>query len=257
MVHDHDVNQGALADTKHDTTLLDTLPAFYRDALDEDDNSALREFVNVLQMSLTSLNETIKDTGKPVLRAIKTGQSGFEHYTVSDVVSPELKAQFFKLGALQQLQIGRVFATGKNSWLGAKRIVEILYPKKQVRLEEGRVVKRFLPTNNMTGLQGSNALGTNSVLGYKLEDRMNRCRFYVSSLNNTELKKFGSDRYVQLVGGLLKQYVEQPIEMELVLVLAAQTQKTTALGQANQAILGAKTWLSAAIGQEKELVFKL
>jgi len=124
-------------------------------------------------------------------------------------------------------------------------------------LEEGRVVQRFLPSQNMTGLEGKNALGANSVLGHKLEDRMNRCRFYVAVLNNDELNLQGTDQYVGLVARLLKQFVQQSLEIELVLVLATQTQKNTPLGAEQQAVLGVKTWLSAASGQEKELVFKL
>jgi len=230
------------------------LPRFYQDALADDEHSSANELIAILHHAIADLADAIALNHKPVMRYMSSGDTGINNYQAPNLLS-EIDRTL--LTSTQFAAIEDVFAQADRSWLGAIRIVEILFPGKKVRLEEGRVVQRFLPSQNMTGLEGKNALGANSVLGHKLEDRMNRCRFYVAVLNNDELNLQGTDQYVGLVARLLKQFVQQSLEIELVLVLATQTQKNTPLGAEQQAVLGVKTWLSAASGQEKELVFKL
>lgn len=245
---------GVTMDAINRDDLLGTLPEYYQEMLSGDDGDAALAFVRVIESAVSSMNAPVQYSLKPVERFVQTGQSGFESYFS---FAHWTKENAPLITASQRQALNDLFAQSISNWQGAQLLLETLFPNKKVVLTEGRHVKRYLPSQQMTALKGDNSLGHNSVLGHKLEDRMNRCRFTVSVLSNEDLDHYGQDAFVSFVGSVLKAYVKQPLEIELVYVLSAQTQKSVALGVANQAVLGAKTWLSAAVGQEKELTYKL
>ncbi|WP_320823728.1 type VI secretion system baseplate subunit TssG [Reinekea sp.] len=233
------------------------LPAFYAPQVEFDEQGPLPALLALLLAPLQGQAEAMADHYQPVLQQTRHARSSFTNFQRSDVLADLTETGQRVLSASQWSRLNRLFGDVTGSWQGAIALLACLFPGKLISLQEGVVVERYLPSAQMTGLGGANALGAYSVLGYKLQDRMNGCRFRLATFNAQDVQDYASDDYLALTRILLQRYVGQPLAIELVLQLTADAQKNTALGEPMQAILGVKTWLAAAELQEKEIVIAL
>ena len=233
------------------------LPAFYAPLVESDEQGPLPALLALLLAPLHAQAEAMTDHYQPVLQQTRHARSSFTNFQQSEVLADLAEAGQRVLSASQWARLNRLFDEVTGSWQGAIALLVCLFPGKSISLHEGVAVERYLPSRQMTGLGGANALGAHSVLGYKLQDRMNGCRFSLATFNAEDVQNYANDDYLALSQTLLKRYVGQPLAIELVLQLGADAQKNTALGEPMQAILGVKTWLAATELQEKEIVIAL
>ncbi|WP_320827249.1 type VI secretion system baseplate subunit TssG [Reinekea sp.] len=233
------------------------LPAFYLHQLESDEQGPLPAFLALLLAPLHAQARAMTDHYQPVLQQTRHARSSFANFQHSEVLADLAEAGLRLVSTRQWERLNSLFSDVTGSWQGAVALLVCLFPGKSVSLVEGVAVERYLPSQQMTGLAGTNALGAHSVLGYKLEDRMNGCRFLLATFSAQDLQEYASDDYLALVQTLLKRYVGQPLAIELVFRLASDAQKSTGLAEPGQAILGVKTWLAATELQEKEIVIAL
>lgn len=93
------------------------------------------------------------------------------------------------------------------------------------------------------GAAGSR-LGMDSYLGEEIEDRMGKFRISVGPLNQADFLRFtpGKPGHGMLTA-LTDQYVTDPLEYEIELILAAKQARTTSLGDPVRSVLGVTTWV--------------
>jgi len=239
------------------TTFGPLLPGFYTSLVESDEQGPVPALLALLLTPLQEQAVAMTDHYQPVLQQTRHARNSFANFQYSKVLADLAESSRRVLSASQWYRLTQLFSDATGSWQGALAVLACLFPGKSVSLIEGVVLERYLPSGQMTGLGGSNALGAHSVLGYKLQDRMNGCRFSLATFTAEDVQTYANDDYLALTQTLLKRYVGQPLAIDLVLHLAADAQKNTALGEPMQAILGVKTWLAAAELQEKEIVIAL
>ncbi len=90
----------------------------------------------------------------------------------------------------------------------------------------------------------SSRLGSNSYLGEEIEDRMGKFRISVGPLNQVDFLRFtpGNAGHTMLTS-LTDQYLTEPLEYEVELILAANQARTTSLGDPVRSVLGVTTWV--------------
>jgi len=233
------------------------LPGFYGAAVESDEQGPIPALLALLLMPLQAQAVAMSDHYQPVLQQARHGRNSFASFLHSDVLADLPEPSRGLLSASQWLQVKRLFGDATGSWQGALALLACLFPGKTIKLIEGVVLERYLPSQQMTGLLGGSALGGDSVLGYKLQDRMNGCRFTLATFSAEDLQRYTHDDYLTLTRILLKRYIGQPLAIKLHLHLARDAQKNTALGEPMKAMLGVKTWLAAAEQHDKEIVIEL
>ena len=90
----------------------------------------------------------------------------------------------------------------------------------------------------------SSRLGSDSYLGEEIEDRMGKFRISVGPLNQADFLRFtpGNAGHTMLAA-LTDQYLTEPLEYEVELILAANQARTTSLGDPVRSVLGVTTWV--------------
>ena len=237
--------------------LLDTLPGFYSDDIENDESGQILKLLETLLKGLTQFDDAVAIKNSPVMRAIATGETGLENYLPA-ILPANLADEISQCLSIQsRWKIEHLMAYQSPAWPGAMQLVQLFFPNKVIELEEGVFTHRVLPASRMSQLKGSTELGQNSVLGFRLEDYINRLNFSIKTLDSRESKLYLSDARVALLGKLLNIYLRQKLNIELHANLSAEVEQKMALGVPEQALLGLKTWLSVDTGTTKVIVIRL
>lgn len=237
--------------------LLETLPGFYRDDVENDESGLIQNLLSLLAGGLTQFDNAVSSRNKPVMRAVENGSSGFENY-FPDILPSEVSNKCKNILSDQALsKIQYLLQYQSPAWPGALQLVQYFFPDKVITLEESVFTQRVLPAARMSQLKGNTELGETSVLGFRLDDYMNRCRFNIKTLSSIEAKSYLADSRMDLLRSILRIYLKQNLDVELQVSLGVDVEQKTALGEPGQALLGKKTWLSVTTGMAKEITIRL
>jgi predicted component of type VI protein secretion system len=242
---------------EHLEKLLDTLPGFYGDDVENDESGLIQKLMSLLAAGISQNDARVFLKNKPVVSAFETGSNGFGNY-LPDMLPQDLKEQSKRHLPLRSLaKIQYLLQYQSPAWPGAVQIIQMFFPEKTIDIEEGVFTQRVLPVERMSQLRGQTELGETSVLGFRLDDYMNRCRFKITRLNSEEAREFLGDSRLALLDKVLTIYLKQNLDVELLVELAEDVQQKTALGDPGQALLGKKTWLSTTVDSVKEITIRL
>lgn len=234
------------------------LPTFYtEDLIDEKalDESVSRDFIDIIHQRLYELLFRCWQKHNQFFQVSE--DAGGQHierlFCVLGLGTERLRREFDAperllryLGLLTQMP---------RSGAGLRTLLIDALQTKNIQLVAAVPRKAHIPSDQRMCLGRSSCrLGDNAYLGNEIDDRMGRFRIQIGPLAQEAFLRFtpGNDRYRQLTD-LTDFYLNEPLEYEVELIMAAGQAQTTKLSDPLRAGLGVTTWVFSGqtLGQVK------
>jgi type VI secretion system protein ImpH len=228
--------------------VLSPLPTFYtEDLLDEQSsgNKAGREFLDVLNQGIYSMFFKAWLKTKPHLSLIEFDNKRTLEifYSLVGFSHPEKYAKQPGIDTL--LRFAGIFQQSPKSALGLQTILSGVYPEIEVKIVQLALRTLKIPEDQQChlGLQ-AHALGFNTHLGQQIQTHTNNIKIEFNEVSEAlfDQLQMGGHEHARVLF-LVRSYLIDPLNIELVLRLKKGVAQKVKLGSKYWSSLGRDTWL--------------
>lgn len=224
------------------------LPAYFTEELLDDewnDIHAPKGFVDVIHQHLYPLLYKAWLKYKFSHNAIERNDSNYWSllFSLIGIGTDEIKSSLAQPERL--IRYTGLLAHQSKSTVGLHAVLQDYLHDFKVDIEPCINRTVTIPLTQRLALGTSNCvLGEDTVLGSSIVDRTGKFRIKIGSVNKTQYQKIKSDpRIIEFVNFIVKSYLQQPLEFDLLLTLSSDTAQGASLGEHEWSRLGYDTWL--------------
>ncbi|SMF09441.1 type VI secretion system baseplate subunit TssG [Desulfovibrio gilichinskyi] len=224
------------------------LPVFYTEELlneASEDKSVTRDFVDIINNDVYACFFRAWSRSRLMVKVVDEKDFswlerlysllGFGHRVMIDSVPEECRS-FRHIG---------LFTQYPRSALGLCTLLKDALEHKNIEVQQCILRKVKLPEDQLFSLGvDSNVLGERSWIGEELDDRTGKLAIVVRELDDVHYHKLlPGDGDGQRLDNLVRGYLVEPFQYDLVLEMAAGEAKTAILGGEQWSGLGCDTWI--------------
>ena len=234
------------------------LPAFYTEELldqEQEEEAAPRGFLDIIHFHVFPLLYEAWSKYRFGLQAVEQDDARYWDYLFSliGLNEPELRAEVPE--PYRVLRYLGILSQQQRSLLGLKTILADYLVGLPVEIESCTPRKVAIPVEQRARLaKQAPALGDNCALGERVEDRTGKMRVRVGPMPAEEYGRFFlKPARMRFIRFLVRYYLVQPLECDLVLMVQPESIESTTLGGNDWSkMLGVTEW--ASLGQDTWLV---
>ncbi len=224
------------------------LPTFYtEDLMDEEanDSSVARDFVDIFNQRLFELLYDGWLKYRQYLQVVEGENADYLDRLYCLVGLGEEILRKKKKDSYGLIRYAGLFTQSPRSALGLKTLLHDALGRAPVTIIPCMKRKAVIPDDQRLclGVSG-NCLGSESILGHEIDDRMGKFRISIGPLIEKDYRDFfpGKSKYEKLVS-LTQSFLETPLEYDIELILAQSQINTVCLGGDKWSQLGLDTWV--------------
>lgn len=224
------------------------LPTFYTEDLlyeFDDDESAIRDFIDLFNTSLYRIFYRIwakyrlfyivgEEKKFSVLQRLYSFTGLDSEYTQKDNLLPD-----------NMLRYAGLLSSFPRSAYGLRTLLSDWFGENSLKIIECITRYATIPADQRLYLgESGNELGTTTVIGSKILDRMGKFRVQIGPVSHTFFQRLLPNRRLfKQLAQLIKLYLDQPLEWDVQLLLSGDQIECAQPGNAHWSHLGWDTWI--------------
>lgn len=224
------------------------LPAFYTEELIEaaqEDRTTAQTLLDSIHQHLYELHIAAREKHRPLDATVERGDAGFRDMLRSMVGLRDPQVRRTLPEPDRMLRYVALLGAQQRSAEGLRTLLTDALGHDAVSIEqcaERRV--RIPPPSRVRIGEQSHALGVDAVIGIHVRDRMGRFRIRIGPLDEERFDALlNRHNHWHWLVGMIRFYVDTPLQCELELELKKGAGGTTELGNPGLSQLGTTTWL--------------
>ena len=224
------------------------LPAFYTEELIEaaqEDRTAAQTLLDAIHQHLFELQIAAREKYRPLDASVERGDARFRDMLRSMVGLRDPQVRRTLPEPDRMLRYVPLLGSQQRSAEGLRTLLADALGHDAVSIEQCAERRVRIPPGSRVRLGAqSHALGIDAVIGVHVRDRMGRFRIRIGPLDEEQFDALlNRHNHWHWLVGIIRFYVDTPLQCELELELEKGAGGTTELGNPGLSQLGTTTWL--------------
>lgn len=224
------------------------MPMFYTDELinlAQEDQHSTRQFLDIIHQRLYQLHHQVQKKYNSLHNVVELQQQQFSQLLHTITGTRDKKLQSNLVDGDKLLAFTSLLGLKQRSAQGLQKLLSDYLEDIDVSIEQCVERKVNVPVKHQSRL-GINSceLGNNALIGSQLLDRKAKITIHLGPVDKTKFDHLMNDKAQwKVFEGLIKAYINTPLEIDIKTSLITQAAQAIALGESKWCQLGYDTWL--------------